>query len=75
MKPACAILSNLTAPTIEEPSLLRHKEVSTIFHEFGHVMHCVLTKSQYSLFSWSWPIVPWLVVFSKINLTFLGLEV
>eukprot|EP01127_Copromyxa_protea_P024493 TRINITY_DN9683_c0_g2_i2.p1 TRINITY_DN9683_c0_g2~~TRINITY_DN9683_c0_g2_i2.p1 ORF type:complete len:709 (+),score=148.03 TRINITY_DN9683_c0_g2_i2:88-2214(+) len=59
VKPCCAILGNLTSPTADQPSLLYHKEVTTFFHEFGHVMHCVLTKSKFSLFSWNWPIVPW----------------
>eukprot|EP01126_Amoeba_proteus_P054695 TRINITY_DN6741_c0_g1_i17.p1 TRINITY_DN6741_c0_g1~~TRINITY_DN6741_c0_g1_i17.p1 ORF type:complete len:689 (+),score=144.95 TRINITY_DN6741_c0_g1_i17:437-2503(+) len=55
----CAILGNFSQPSLDRPSLLSHEEVSTFFHEFGHVMHCVLSRSDYSLLSWSWPIVPW----------------
>jgi len=56
----CAILGNFTKPTVERPSLLLFDEVRTFFHEFGHVMHSVLSQASYSLFAWAWPIVPWL---------------
>jgi len=56
----CAILGNFTKPSLEIPSLLLFDEVKTFFHEFGHVMHCVLSQASYSLFAWAWPIVPWL---------------
>jgi thimet oligopeptidase len=57
--PICAILGNMTKATAERPSLLRHAEVSTLFHELGHVFHAVLTKVDYSIFSWTWPMMPW----------------
>jgi Zn-dependent oligopeptidase len=59
INPSCVILGNLTKATNERPSLLKFREVETFFYEFGHVMHCVLSQSSYSLFSWHWPIVPW----------------
>uniref|UniRef100_A0A6B2KZ71 Peptidase M3A/M3B catalytic domain-containing protein n=1 Tax=Arcella intermedia TaxID=1963864 RepID=A0A6B2KZ71_9EUKA len=59
VKSACTILGNMTQPTPSSPSLLLYDEVRTFFHEFGHVMHCVLTSVDYSLFAWSWAIVPW----------------
>merc|ERR1712050_61743 len=31
----------------------------TLFHELGHVMHCLCTTTQFSLLSWAWPMVPW----------------
>jgi Zn-dependent oligopeptidase len=57
--PACAILGNMTKPTKTKPSLLRFPEVHTFFHEFGHVMHAVLSKCDYTRFSWTWPMMPW----------------
>lgn len=49
--PFVAIVANLNKPSGDTPSLLKHGEVETLFHEFGHVLHNALTKAKYSAFS------------------------
>jgi thimet oligopeptidase len=50
-QPVSAIVANFTKPTPETPSLLRHTEVVTFFHEFGHILHQTLTRARYLEFS------------------------
>jgi thimet oligopeptidase len=50
-KPFTAIVANLNPPSKEMPSLLTHGEVETLFHEFGHVLHNVLTEAKYESIS------------------------
>lgn len=49
--PFVAIVANMNKPSKDTPSLLKHGEVETLFHEFGHVLHNALTKSKYKAFS------------------------
>lgn len=49
--PISAIVSNFTPPADGKPSLLTHNQVSTAFHEFGHIMHQTLTLAPYASLS------------------------
>ncbi|HUJ72782.1 MAG TPA: M3 family metallopeptidase [Verrucomicrobiae bacterium] len=50
-RPTAALVCNFPAPTGDHPSLMSHDDVVTIFHEFGHAMHSILTRAKYSRFS------------------------
>lgn len=49
--PVSSIVANFTPPSAQNPSLLPHGEVETLFHEFGHIMHQTLTGAKYATFS------------------------
>jgi len=50
-RPLTAIVANLPRPTDGAPALLRHDDVVTLFHEFGHVLHMTLTCAELARFS------------------------
>lgn len=45
-----AMVANLAKPTPERPALMRHFDVTILFHEMGHVFHELLSRTQYSRF-------------------------
>lgn len=48
--PVTVLVCNFTKPNKNKPSLLKHDEVTTFFHELGHGIHNILSKTKYSRF-------------------------
>lgn len=48
--PATALVCNFSKPTATKPSLLKHNEVVTFFHELGHGIHDLVGYTKYSRF-------------------------
>lgn len=46
-RPHVSIVCNFTKPTATKPSLLTYDEVRTLFHEFGHALHGLLSDCHY----------------------------
>ena len=51
IRPIIVNVGNFNKPTAEEPSLLSLDNVETMFHEFGHALHGLLSKCTYSTVS------------------------
>lgn len=45
--PVAYLSCNFTPPAGDEPALLRHDDVVTLFHEFGHGLHHLLTRVEH----------------------------
>jgi peptidyl-dipeptidase Dcp len=49
--PVVSLVLNFTKPSGSEPALLNIDEVSTLFHEFGHGLHGLLSDNRYKSLS------------------------
>ena len=47
--PSALLLTNFTPATANKPSLISHGELSTLFHEFGHVMNKIAYSGDLSM--------------------------
>lgn len=47
IRPVVSITTNYSKPNGDQPSLLTYDEVETLFHEFGHGLHGLLSQCQY----------------------------
>lgn len=51
VRPHVSIVCNFTKPTETRPSLLTFNELTTLFHEFGHALHALLSECKYESLS------------------------
>ena len=49
--PVIVNVGNFTKPSSDKPALLSIEEVETLFHEFGHALHGLLSKCKYPTLS------------------------
>jgi thimet oligopeptidase len=48
--PLAALVCNFPKPAAGRPSLLTHDDVTSLFHEFGHLLHTILSETRYFRF-------------------------
>jgi thimet oligopeptidase len=52
-RPTVILLCNFPPPSADKPSLMTHTDVETLFHEFGHALHSIVTRAKYGRFAGS----------------------
>jgi thimet oligopeptidase len=50
-RPTVALLCNFPPASGDAPSLMAHQDVETLFHEFGHALHSIVTRAKYGRFA------------------------
>lgn len=50
-RPHITVVTNITKPTSQSPSLLTFDEVTTLLHEFGHALHGIFANGKYTSLS------------------------
>ena len=51
IRPVISVTCNLSKPTGDQPALLSYDDVETLYHEFGHALHGLLSKCHYETIS------------------------
>jgi thimet oligopeptidase len=49
--PVCVMVGNFPAPSLDRPSLWSYEELGTFIHEFGHILHTILTEAELNAFA------------------------
>lgn len=49
-RPVCSLVCNFSKPSKNKPSLLKHSEVTTFFHELGHGIHELVGDTYFARF-------------------------
>ena len=71
-RPHIVNVMNFTRPTDDKPALFTYDEVETFLHEFGHGLHGMLTRCQYSALSGTNVPRDFVELPSQFNENFLG---
>jgi len=50
-RPTVGLICNFPPASADKPSLLTHTDVETLFHEFGHALHSIVTRAKYGRFA------------------------
>src|SRR5437868_6896212 len=50
-RPTVALLCNFPPANGDAPSLMTRQDVETLFHEFGHALHSIVTRAKYGRFA------------------------